>query len=72
MTTSDLIRQLQDLVEIWPQIAEMQVTCEGASFDMAIPCNPDGMGPVTEPEDPVGGVDLSDSGLTANDFYRHT
>ena len=71
MTVNQLIEQLQGCLEIWPEIADMRVTAEGRDFDLVIPCNPDGLGPVTDAGDPVGGVDLSDSGLTASDFERH-
>lgn len=71
MRVDKLISDLQSCVEIWPEIADMQVTIEGAFFDLVIPCNPNGQGPVTDAGDAVGGIDLSYSGLTADDFQRH-
>ena len=71
MKTIDLINQLKFCVDLWPEIADMHVTAEGRAFDLVIPCNPQGLGPVTDAGDPVGGIDLSSSGLTAADFERH-
>lgn len=71
MRVKDLIADLQYCVDIWPEIADMDVTAEGRPFDLVIPCNPEGKGPVTDAGDAVGGIDLTDSGLTASGFERH-
>lgn len=71
MTVGRLIDQLRECVSLWPEMSELPVTFEGRVFDLVIPCTPSGQGPVTDPKDRVGGVDLSDSGLTSEDFDRH-
>jgi hypothetical protein len=71
MTVDQLIRHLCEAKEIWPEIGAMPVTFNGDPMDLAIPCNPEGQGPVTDAETPVGGIDLTHSGLTAEAFRRH-
>lgn len=64
MNVGKLISELQNYVEMWPDLAGMPITIDGASFDLVIPYNSKGLGPLTRPEDLVAGIDLCDSGLT--------